>query len=79
MVYEKLLIVMREKKITVSALLRDSNLKRTSFYDKVNGRTKFTLDEAIEIKKFLHVRMPLEKLFERSEDDPQHHKERSTC
>ena len=41
-------------------------ITRVAFSNKINGRTPFTLKEAVTIKAFLNVDVPLEVLFERA-------------
>lgn len=48
----------------IAALL---GVRLATVTDKMSGRTDFTMSEAVKIKAFLNVDIPLEELFERAE------------
>lgn len=50
--------------MSIKELAERSDIRYQTLSDKINGRTKFSVDEAIKIKKVLGVDMPLEILFE---------------
>jgi hypothetical protein len=67
MVYPKLEEIMRQKGVSITDLIGATGMTRTSFWEKSVGKRDFKLAEAIQIKDFLKVRMPVEVLFERKE------------
>ena len=42
-------------------------MKTTTLYDKYNGRTAFTLEEAVKIRDMLCLDMSIEELFQRED------------
>lgn len=44
-------------------LASKAEMSYSTFLDKINGRTSFTFDECVRIKKELHSELPLERLF----------------
>lgn len=44
-------------------LAKKTGISYSSLLDKMSGRTSFTFDECIEIKRAIQSDMPLEKLF----------------
>ena len=45
-----------------------ANIKYNTLMDKLSGRTKFTLDECIAIKRALNSKLTIEELFELQEE-----------
>ncbi len=44
-----------------------TRIKYSTLSDKLNGKTKFSLDEAVKIKNLFFPNLPLEYLFDNSE------------
>ena len=61
--YPNLRAEMARKKISVPELAEKSGIATTTMYDKLNGRSKVTLDDAYAIKKALDVDISIEELF----------------
>ena len=61
--YPNLRAEMARKNISTVELAEKCGMATTTMYDKVNGKTPITLDNAIAIKKALDVDMPVEVLF----------------
>lgn len=55
------------KGISIPQLAEMADMKVTTLYDKYNGRTAFTLDEAIKIRDVLGLDMSIDELFEKEE------------
>jgi len=49
--------------ISKKSLAEDAGMRYNTLLSKMSGKTKFTLDEAILIKKLLKEDMPIEELF----------------
>lgn len=56
---------MARRNITTLGLSNECGIPNTTLSDKIKGKTKISLDEAIAIKKALGVEMSLEELFEK--------------
>lgn len=52
------------KGISKKRLADDINMNYKTLLAKMSGKTKFTLDEAVLIKKYLGESTPIEELFE---------------
>lgn len=52
------------KGVTLEDLAKVLNIRTATMCEKLNGKYPITLDEAIKIKSYLEVDMPLDKLFE---------------
>ncbi|MDU1115291.1 MAG: helix-turn-helix transcriptional regulator [Clostridium butyricum] len=68
--YNNLEAELKRKKILRKDLAEGLNLTISTVSQKLNGKANLTLPEALAIKKFLKVDIPLEKLFA-FEDDKQ--------
>lgn len=51
------------RNITIPKLAELTGIKTSTLYDKMNGRTAFTLDEAILIRDILDLSMSVDDLF----------------
>lgn len=61
--YPNLRAEMARKNISTVELAEKSGIATTTMYDKLNGKSKITLDDAYAIKKALDVDIPIEVLF----------------
>lgn len=62
--YNNLEAELRRKKILRKDLAKKLNLTIGTISQKLNGKAPITLKEALAIKDFLNVDIPLEKLFD---------------
>ena len=62
--YSQMALVGMDKR----ALSEATNIKYNTLMDKLSGRTKFTLDESIAIKRAIKSQLPIEVLFELQEE-----------
>ncbi len=61
--YPTLVKEMAVRKIKRGDLAQAAGISGKTFYNKMNGNTPFTLDEALAIKKAFFMHMTLEELF----------------
>lgn len=62
--YPNLNAEIARRNVTKSAIANMLDISYSTMAYKLRGATDFTLNEAIKIKKFLGVEMPIEELFE---------------
>ena len=63
MMYPNLRAELARKGIGIPQLAELTNIKTTTLYDKYNGRSAFSLDEAMLIRDSLGLDMSIEELF----------------
>ena len=63
--YSNLRAEVVRKGLKISDLAKEIGLNNTGMSQRMNGKTKFTFDEAKQIKDALGVDMALEELFEK--------------
>lgn len=63
MVYANLRAEMTRNGYTYSTMAESIGISKSSFVDKMTGKSRFSLDEGIAIKNVLNVQLPLESLF----------------
>ena len=61
--YKELEAQIAYRGISKKQLAADINMKYSTFLDKMSGRSKFTLDEAVCIKEYLQEDIAIEELF----------------
>ncbi len=62
---QNLLNALRDKRITQKRLAKELKIHPNSLSNKLNGKTPFTVDEAIKINKLLGSRYYIERLFDK--------------
>lgn len=67
MIYPNLAKAMSERRVSFGGLSKGTGIPRTTLYEKLNGKTRFYIQEAIAIKSFLKVKASLETLFAEEE------------
>lgn len=65
--YRNLEAEMARHSIKRKNLSDEIGVKYSTISDKLNGRTPFTFDETVKIKKTFFPELPLEYLFDKSE------------
>ena len=55
------------RNMSIPQLAELVGMKTTTLYDKYNGRTAFTLEEAVKIRDMLGLEMSIEELFQRED------------
>ena len=65
--YPNLRAELARKDMSIPQLAELTGIKTTTLYDKYNGRSAFTLDEAVLIRDALGLDMSIDELF-RKED-----------
>ena len=55
------------RNMSIPQLAELVGMKTTTLYDKYNGRTAFTLEEAVKIRDMLGLDMSIEELFQRED------------
>ena len=63
--YPNLRAEMARYRITGAEIAELLGILPSTVSSKINGKTDFTLSEAVKIKEFLHTSLTLEELFER--------------
>lgn len=63
--YENLKAEMVRKNMNMSQLGEQCEMSLQKMSSRINGKTPFTFDETLKIKRVLGVNMPLEKLFQK--------------
>ena len=66
--YQNLRAEMARRNINGMMIAEKISIWPATFSAKINGKSEFTLDEAIAIKAALCTDLPLEILFQREED-----------
>lgn len=61
--YKKLETQIAYRGISKKQLAVDINMKYSTFLEKMSGKLKFTLDEAVRIKEYLQEDIAIEELF----------------
>lgn len=61
--YPNLRAELARKDISIPQLAELTGIKTTTLYDKYNGRSAFTLDEAVLIRDSLGLDMSIDELF----------------
>lgn len=61
--YPNLRAELARKDMSIPQLAEMTGMKTTTLYDKYNGRTAFTLDEACKIRDVLGLDMSIDELF----------------
>ena len=61
--YKKLETQIAYRGISKKQLAVDINMKYSTFLEKMSGKSKFTLDEAVRIKEYLQEDIAIEELF----------------
>lgn len=61
--YPNLRAELARKDMSIPQLAEMTGMKTTTLYDKYNGRTAFTLDEAGKIRDVLGLDMSIDELF----------------
>ena len=65
--YPNLRAEMARKNVTLSWLADQIGMNVSTLSEKMNGKAKFTLDEAKKIKKALDVDLSIDELFEKED------------
>ena len=63
MMYPNLRAELARKNMSIPQLAELTGIKTTTLYDKYNGRSDFTLDEAVKIRDCLGLDMSIDELF----------------
>lgn len=61
--YPNLRAELARKDMSIPRLAELTGIKTTTLYDKYNGRSAFTLDEAVKIRDVLGLDMSIDELF----------------
>ncbi len=62
--YPNLEAELKRKGLKRIDLAQHLNMAQSTLADKMQGRSPFSVQNAVDIKKFLNLDMPLEELFE---------------
>lgn len=63
--YSTLKAEMARKSVTIKNLADHLEKRVATISNKINGKSDFTVPEAVEIKRFLDVSMPIDELFKK--------------
>ena len=63
--YANLRAEMARKRITIKSVAEHLGQGVATISNKINGKSDFTVPEAVEIKKFIAVDMPIDELFKK--------------
>lgn len=66
--YGNLIVAMKLRRITIEDIAEFLGLHRNSVSNKINGSSKFTIEEAFEIHKKFFRDMNMEELFTKTQD-----------
>jgi len=61
--YRMLESVIEMQGINKQKMADDIEMQHATLLTKLSGESKFTLDEAVKIKEYLNVKVPIEELF----------------
>lgn len=67
--YPNLRAELARRNMNIPQLAELTGIKTTTLYDKFNGRTAFTLDEAVKIRDVLGLEMSIDELFKREDEE----------
>ena len=66
--YSNLMAEMARRGMHVPSLSKATGICKSTIYDKLRGRSSFTLDQALVIRDALNIDMDLRELFRKEEE-----------